>query len=126
MTHRLVVCVALSYLFAAWIAPAGAGAAKSGLGTTDTDGNKILGSLALNDNSSTTKTYGTGKGDRHLALLYSVSGCTLPAEATIAPEQVSLLPAKTGDDLPGKPTVAVTVDESGPSGRVGQRQPQAR
>ena len=75
MTHRLVVCVALSCLFAAWIAPAGAGAAKiPACGATDSDGNKILGSLALNDNSSTTKTYGTGKGDRHLALLYSVIG----------------------------------------------------
>jgi hypothetical protein len=43
------------------------------------------------------------------------SGCTLPTQATIAPEQVSLLPATTGDDLPGKPGVAVTVDESGPT-----------
>jgi hypothetical protein len=116
MTHRFVVCVALAYLFAAWIAPAGAGAAKvSDCGTTDAEGNRVLGSLALNDNSSTTKTYGTGTGDRHLALLYSVTGCTLPAQATIAPEQVSLLPAKTGDDLPDKPAVAVTVDESGPT-----------
>jgi hypothetical protein len=116
MPHRFVVCVALSYLLAAWIGPAGAGAAKlSECGTKDSDGNKILGSLALNDNSSTTKSYGTSKGDRHLALLYSVSGCTLPARATIASQQVSLLPATTGDDLPGKPTVAVTVDESGPT-----------
>jgi hypothetical protein len=116
MTHRFVVCVALSYLFAAWIAPGGAGAAKlSECGATDPDGNRIIGSLALNDNSSTTKTYGTGTGDRHLALLYSVSGCTLPAGTTISPQQVSLLPAKTGEDLPGKPGVAVTVDESGPT-----------
>jgi hypothetical protein len=116
MIRRVAVRAALSYLLAAWLVPAGAGAAKiPECGTKDSDGNTVLGSLALNDNSSTIKTYGTGKGDRRLALLYSVTGCTLPAGTTIAPEQVSLLPARAGDDLPGKPAVAVTVDESGPT-----------
>jgi hypothetical protein len=116
MSRRIAVCAALSYLSAAWLVPAGAGAAKiPECGAKDSDGNTVLGALALDDNSSTIKAYGTGKGDRHLALLYSVSGCTLPAGTTIAPGQVSLLPAKTGDDLPGKPAVAVTVDESGPT-----------
>ena len=42
MTHRLVVCVALSYLFADVDRSRGPGAAKiPDCGTTDTDGNKI-------------------------------------------------------------------------------------
>jgi hypothetical protein len=109
MTRRLLACALLSCVLAAWIAPSGAGAAKTPVcGSTDSDGNTVLGSLALDDNSSTTKTYGTAKGDRQLALLYSVTGCTLPSEAAITPDQVSILPAKAGDDLPGAPTVAVS------------------
>lgn len=116
MTRAVVVSAVLSYLLVAWIAPGGAGAATIPVcGSKGSDGNVVLGSLALNDNSSTTRTYGTGKGVRHLALLYSVEGCTLPSGTTIAPGQVSVLPAKTGDDLPGKPTVAVTVDEPDPT-----------
>jgi hypothetical protein len=38
-----------------------------------------------------------------------VTGCTLPTEATITQEQVSILPAKDGADLPGAPRVAVSV-----------------
>jgi hypothetical protein len=97
-------------LLVAWIAPSGASAAKTPVcGSTDRNGDSVLGSLALDDNSSTTKTYGTAKGDRQLALLYSVTGCTLPPEATITRDQVSILPAKDGADLPGAPTVAVSV-----------------
>jgi hypothetical protein len=74
--------------------PADALAAKIPIcGSEDADGNTILGSLALNDNSSVTKSYGTATGDRRLALLYEVEGCTLPPGTTIAPEQVSILPA---------------------------------
>jgi hypothetical protein len=80
-------------------------------GSTDGEGNTVLGSLALNDNSSTTKSYGTATGARQLALLYDVTGCTLPSGTTIQPKQVSILPAKTGDDLPGAPAVTVTVDD---------------
>jgi hypothetical protein len=116
MTRRIAVCAALSYLLAAWLAPADGSAAKVPVcGDKNADGNTVLGSLALNDNSSAIKSYGTGKGDRQLVLLYSVSGCTLPPGTAIAPEQVSLLPAKTGADLPGKPAVAVTVDDAGPT-----------
>lgn len=112
MTRRLLASAVLSCLLAACAVSASAGAAKIPVcGEPDADGNIVLGSLALNDNSSTVKTYGTDKGERHLALLYSVEGCTLPAQATIAPEQVSILPPKTGDDLPGKPTVDVTVEK---------------
>jgi hypothetical protein len=110
MTRRLLACVLLSCVLAAWIAASGASAAKTPVcGRTDSDGNTVLGSLALDDNSSTTKTYGTAKGDRQLALLYSVTGCTLPPEATITQGQVSILPAKDGADLPGAPMVAVSV-----------------
>jgi hypothetical protein len=106
---RCVLACALSWcLLGAWIAPPGASAAKTPVcGSTDRNGDTVLGSLALDENSSTTKTYGTAKGDRQLALLYSVTGCTLPPEATITRDQVSILPAKDGADLPGAPTVAV-------------------
>jgi hypothetical protein len=110
MIRRLLASALLCCLLAAWIAPSGASAAKTAVcGTTDHDGNTVLGSLALDDNSSTTKTYGTSKGDHQLALVYSVTGCRLPRDAAIAPDQVSILPTKDGDDLPGAPTVAVTV-----------------
>ncbi|MGH3099506.1 MAG: hypothetical protein ACRDPU_00840, partial [Thermoleophilia bacterium] len=79
------------------------------LGSTDRNGDTVLGSLALDDNSATTKTYGTAKGDRQLVLLYSVTGCRLPPKATITDDQVSILPAKDGADLPGAPLVDVSV-----------------
>lgn len=105
LTYALSLC-----LLVAWIAPSAASAAKIPVcGSTDRNGEIVLGSLALDDNSSTTKTYGTAKGDRQLALLYSVTGCTLPPRATITQDQVSILPAKDGADLPGAPTVAVSV-----------------
>jgi hypothetical protein len=116
MTRRLLACVLLSCVLAAWTAASGASAAKTLVcGRTDSDGNTVLGSLALDDNSSTSKTYGTAKGDRQLALLYSVTGCTLPSEGAITPDQVSILPAKAGDDLPGAPTVAVSVANADPT-----------
>jgi hypothetical protein len=99
-------------LLVAWITPSGASAAKTPVcGSTDRSGDSVLGLLALDDNSSTTKAYGTAKGDRQLALLYSVTGCTLPPEAAITQDHVSILPAKDGADLPGAPTVAVSVAE---------------
>jgi hypothetical protein len=112
----LLACGLSLCLFVAWIAPSGASAAKTPVcGSTDRTGDSVLGSLALDDNSSTTKTYGTAKGDRLLALLYSVTGCTLPPEATITQDQVSILPAKDGADLPGAPTVAVSVAKPDPT-----------
>jgi hypothetical protein len=110
---RCLLAGALSFcLLVAWIAPPGASAAKAPVcGSTDRNADTVLGSLALDDNSSTTKTYGTAKGDRQLALLYSVTGCTLPPEATITQDQVSILPAEDGADLPGAPAVAVSVAE---------------
>jgi hypothetical protein len=110
VTRCLLACALSLCLLVAWIAPSGASAAKTPVcGSTDRDGDRVLGSLALDDNSSTTKTYGTAKGDRQLALLYSVTGCTLPPEATITQDQVSILPAKDGADLPGAPTVEASV-----------------
>lgn len=116
MTRTAVVSSVLLSLVVASLFPAGAAGDKIPVcGTSDSDGNAILGSLSLNDNSSATKTYGTGKGERHLALLYSVEGCTLPSGTTIAADQVSILPPKSGDDLPGKPTVAVTIEQPDPT-----------
>jgi hypothetical protein len=110
VTRCLFACALPLCLLVAWIAPSGASAAKTPVcGTTDRNGDSVLGSLALDDNSSTTKTFGTAKGDRQLALLYSVTGCTLPPEATITQDQVSILPAKDGADLPGAPMVEVSV-----------------
>jgi hypothetical protein len=110
VTRRLLACILFSGLLAVWIAPSGASAAKTPVcGSTDSDGNTVLGSLALDDNSSTTKTYGTAKGDRELVLLYSVTGCTLPSDATLTQGQVSILPAKDGADLPGAPMVDISV-----------------
>jgi hypothetical protein len=110
VTRCPLACALPLCLLVAWIAPSGASAAKTPVcGTTDRNGDSVLGSLALDDNSLTTKTYGTAKGDRQLALLYSVTGCTLPPEASITRDQVSILPAKDGADLPGAPTVAVSV-----------------
>ena len=88
----------------------GASAAKTPVcGSTDCNGDSVLGSLALDDNSSTTKSYGTAKGVRQLALVYSVTGCTLPSKATITDGQVSILPAKDSADLPARATVEVSV-----------------
>jgi hypothetical protein len=116
MARCAVVSSVLLSLVVASVAPVGAQGAKIPVcGSNDSEGNTILGSLSLNDNSSAIRTYGTGKGDRHLALLYSVEGCTLPPATTIEPDQVSILPPKTGDDLPGKPTVAVTVENPDPT-----------
>jgi hypothetical protein len=116
MTRCTAVSAVLLFLAAVCVVPAGAqGAQIPVCGTKDSDGNTVLGSLSLNDNSSAIKTYGTGKGERHLALLYSVEGCTLRPETTIAADQVSILPPKTGDDLPGKPTVAVSVEKPDPT-----------
>jgi hypothetical protein len=110
VTRCLLACALSLCLLVAWIAPSDASAAKTpACGSTDRNGDTVLGSLALDDNSSTTKTYGTAKGHRQLALLYSVTGCTLPPEATITRDDVSILPAKDGADLPGAPTVAVSV-----------------
>jgi hypothetical protein len=108
---RCLLAYALSLcLLVACIAPSGASAAKTPVcGSTDRNGDSVLGSLALDNNSSTTKSYGTARGDRQLALLYSVTGCTLPPQATITQDQVSILPAKDGDDLPGPPAVEVSV-----------------
>jgi len=116
VTRHPLACVLSLCILAACIAPAGASAATTPVcGTTDRNGDVVLGSLALDDNSSTTKTYGTAKGDRQLALLYSVTGCTLPPDATIAQDQVSILPAKDGADLPGAPTVAISVAKPDPT-----------
>jgi hypothetical protein len=116
VTRRLLVSAVLWFVLVAWTAPAGAAPAKiPECGTRDADGNTVLGSLALNDNSSAIKSYGTDKGDRNLALLYDVMGCTLPAGTTISPQQVSVLPAKTGDDLPGRPTVTITAEPPAPT-----------
>ncbi len=110
MTRCLFACALSLCLLVAWIAPSGASAAKTPVcGSTDRNGDSVLGSLALDDNSSTTKTYGTAKGERQLALVYSVTGCTLPPEASITRDQVSILPAKDGADLPGSPMVEVSV-----------------
>lgn len=110
MTRCLLACALSLGLLVASIAPSSASAAKTPVcGSTDPNGDRVLGSLALDDNSSTTKTYGTAKGDRQLALLYSVTGCTLPPDATITQDEVSILPAKDGADLPGAPTVEVSV-----------------
>lgn len=110
MTRCLLTCILALCLLIACIAPSGASAARTPVcGSTDRNGDTALGSLALDDNSSTTKAYGTAKGDRQLALVYSVTGCTLPREAAITPAQVSILPAKDGADLPGAPTVQVRV-----------------
>jgi hypothetical protein len=112
MTRCLLACTLSVCLLVAWIAPSGASAAKTPVcGSTDRNGDRVLGSLTLDDNSSTTKAYGTAKGDRHLALLYSVTGCTLPPGAAITQDHVSILPAKDGVDLPGAPTVEVSVDK---------------
>ncbi len=109
MTRALFACALSLCLLVAWIAPSGASAANTPVcGSTDRNGDTVLGALALDDNSSTTKTYGTAKGDRQLALLYSVTGCTLPSEASITRDQVSILPAKDGADLPGAPMVEVS------------------
>jgi hypothetical protein len=116
MTRSAVVISLLLCVVLASFIPAVAEAAKVPVcGTKDSDGNAVLGSLSLNDNSSATRTYGSGKGERDLALLYSVEGCTLPSGTTIAPDQISILPPKTGDDLPGEPTVAVTVEKPDPT-----------
>jgi hypothetical protein len=110
VTRCLLACALSLCLLLAWIAPSGVSAAKTPVcGTTDRNGDTVLGSLALDDNTTTTKTYGTSKGERQLALLYSVTGCTLPPGATITQHQVSILPAKDGADLPGAPTVTVSV-----------------
>ena len=69
-------------------------------GSRGDDGSPVLGALTLNDNSSAVKSYGPGRGDRHLTLVFDVAGCTLPAGMTIQRDQVSLMAAKTGDDLP--------------------------
>jgi hypothetical protein len=106
LTFALSLC-----LLVAWIAPAGASAKTPVCGTTDRNGDRVLGSLALDDNSSMAKSYGTAKGDRQLVLLYSVTGCTLPSEATITQNQVSILPTKDGADLPGAPAVKASVDK---------------
>jgi hypothetical protein len=109
VNRRLLACALFSCLLVA-IAPSAASAAKTAVcGSTDSDGNTVLGSLALDDNSSTTKTYGTAKGDRQLMLLYSVTGCTLPANTNITRDQVSILPAKDGTDFPGAPMVEASV-----------------
>jgi hypothetical protein len=110
VTRCLFACALSLCLLVAWIAPSGASAAKTPVcGSTDRNGDSVVGSLALDDNSSTTKTYGTAKGERQLALVYSVTGCTLPPEASITRDQVSILPAKDGADLPGSPMVEVSV-----------------
>ena len=64
MTRRLLArLVLLSCVLAAWIAPSGASAAKTPVcGTTDSDGNTVVGSLALDDNSSTTGTVRNRQG----------------------------------------------------------------
>jgi hypothetical protein len=65
----ILACAVSLCLLVAWIAPSGASAAKTPVcGSTDRNGDIVLGSLALDDNSSTTKTYGTANGDRQLAL----------------------------------------------------------
>jgi hypothetical protein len=116
VTRRLLICAVLACVGAAIATPAAEAVKTPICGAKDADGNAILGSLALNDNSSTIKSYGTGKGDRRLALLFDVTGCTLPAGTKIAPGQVTLLPAKTGDDLAGQPNVAVSVEAPDPTG----------
>jgi hypothetical protein len=111
VSYRFLVCGLVIWLAMVCGDPATAAAAKIPVcGTNDADGNAILGTLALNDNSSTIKAYGTATGDHHLALLFDVTGCTLPSGTTIEQKQVTILPAKAGDDLPGDPTVDVTVD----------------
>lgn len=112
MVRHLSVCAGLmcSFVLIASFGPLEASAAKTPVcGSTDREGNTILGSLALNDNSSTIKSYGTGTGERQLVLLYDVKGCTLPRETTIERSGFSILPDKTGDDLLGQPTVTLTV-----------------
>ena len=110
MTRCLLACALSLCLLVAWTVPSGASAAKTPIcGSPDRNGDSVLGSLALDDNSLTTKTYGTAKGDRQLVLLYSVTGCTLPPKATITDDQVTILPAKEGADLPGAPMVDVSV-----------------
>jgi hypothetical protein len=119
MPRRLLVSLLLAVaLTAAALAPALAPAAPAKVpvcGTADADGDTVLGTLALNANSSTAKDYGRGGGDHRLALLYDVTGCVLPAGTTIPADQVTILPAKAGDDLPGAPAVAVTVDRPDPT-----------
>jgi hypothetical protein len=110
VTRCLLACAVSLCLLVAWTVPSGASAAKTPIcGSTDRNGDTVLGSLALDDNSSTAKTYGTAKGDRQLVLLYSVTDCRLPPKATITDDQVSILPAKDGSDLPGAPMVDVSV-----------------
>jgi hypothetical protein len=107
---RLLVCVVAAWLGLHHVHVADARAAKVPVcGSEDAEGNTILGTLALNDNSSTVKSYGMGTGERSLSLLYDVTGCVLPAGTTIEPEQVSILAAKTGADLPSPPAVTVGV-----------------
>jgi hypothetical protein len=122
VTRRLLACALPVCLIVAWIVPSGASAAKTPVcGSTDRNGERVLGSLVLDDNSSTTKSYGTAKGVRQLALVYSVTGCTLPPNARITDDQVSILPAKDGTDLPGAPMVEVNVakpDATGLAARV--------
>jgi hypothetical protein len=112
VSYRFLACALVTWLAMVCGDPATAAAAKIPVcGTNDADGNTILGTLALNDNSSTIKAYGTATGDHHLALLFDVAGCTLPSGTTIEQKQVTILPAaNAADDLPGDPTVNVTVD----------------
>jgi hypothetical protein len=111
MPGRLLVCVVLA-LSATALAPATAAAAKAAVcGTRDVDGNPILGSLELNDNSSTIRSYGTGTGERDMSVLFDVTGCTLPRQATLPASQVSILPGKTGDDLPTDSRVSIGVEK---------------
>ena len=52
VTRRLLVPAVLAFVLAAWTPPASAAPAKiTECGTLDADGNMVLGSLALNDNS---------------------------------------------------------------------------
>lgn len=115
MPGRPLVCVVLALTVTAVGAARADAAGVPVCGTRDTDGTPILGSLGLNDNSSTIRSYGTGTGDRQMSVLFDVTGCTLPSQATLAAGQVSILPGKTGDDLPSDSRVAISVEKADPT-----------
>jgi hypothetical protein len=119
MKRRLLVCAPLGLAVIAMSAATAWGAQTPTCGSTDKDGNTVLGTLALNDSSSsTTRSYGSDTGHHRLALLFDVSGCALPANATIGNDDVTLLPAKTGDDLPDGSAVKVSVPKPDPTALV--------
>jgi hypothetical protein len=77
-------------------------------GSEDADGNTVLGALVLNENSVTDKAYGTKTRKHEIMLVYDVTGCTLRPATRIGAGNVSIMPAKVGNDLPGNPAVTVT------------------